>query len=104
VVRRVAAHEDEGVWGCARAGETANVACGVPWGVEDVEGAVGEEVDGVEGAELEAGAFAMEVEFVDVAVVDVGGEEGRVGVGGEAGHECRGEAGTDSQGCGGGKA
>ena len=79
------------------------MARGVARGVENVEGAVGEEVDGVEGPELQVFAFLLKVEFVDFTALDVGFEEGRVWIGGEAGHELGGETGTDCEGCGGGE-
>ena len=75
----------------------------MPRSVKNIERAVAEEVEAVEGPEFEALAFALEVEFVNFAAFDVGFEEGRVGGGGEAGHEFCGEAGTDGEGCAGGE-
>jgi len=50
VVAEVAAHKDEGVGVGACAREAAEVADCVAGGVEEVEGAVAEEVEGGEGA------------------------------------------------------
>lgn len=53
MVTKVAAHEDEGVWvgGCARkSGEVTDV---VAWRIQEVKGAISEEVIGPEGTGIQ---------------------------------------------------
>jgi hypothetical protein len=52
MVREVCAHEYEVVRARGGAGESAEVADGVARGVDEVEGAVAEVVEGCEGADL----------------------------------------------------
>jgi len=69
VVAEVAAEEDEGVRVGRGAREAGDVARGVAGSVEEVEGAVGEEVVGAEGAGAEGGD---EGDFAEGAVAEWG--------------------------------
>ena len=99
----VAAHEDEGRWVGADAGETADVPEAVAGCVEEVEGAVGEVVVGAERANE---GRRRKGELVVCAIGEVGGGEGGADVGGIAGKDGwggRGEAGAGGEGGGWGK-
>jgi len=76
-VADIASQHDECVWGCTS--EATHVADGVAGGVEEVEGAVAEEVMSVKGADFQGPRFD-EVDFDDVAVGEVSGEERGFGV------------------------
>lgn len=67
VVAEVAAQQDERARGGGGADQAAEVPDRVAWRVEEVEGAVGEEVVGSEGADLDSGGGG-EVYLAELAV------------------------------------